>query len=105
MAEEIHVGDVGTEFRDTIKDGCGDAAAVVDVSSVSTKTYRFKKPDGTTIDRTASFYTDGTDGIVYYTTVAGDLDMAGTWKKQIILDFGTNEFRTDIQSFRVYPNL
>ena len=48
---------------------------------------------------------DGTDGKVYYNTIAGDLDEAGLYKLQakVILPSGT--YYTDIYSFKVHCNL
>ena len=61
MAEnEIRVGDIGTKFQVTVKDG----ASVVDISSAtSTKQIILKKPDGTTLTKSATFSSDGTDGL------------------------------------------
>lgn len=101
MASEIHVGDIGTIFRVTIKDD----GVVVNVSSVDSKVIYLQKPDGTTLTKTASYYTDGTDGIIQYVTESGDLDQAGTWQIQAKIDFGTDVFSTDIQKFKVIRNL
>lgn len=101
MPSEIHVGDIGTIFRVTIKDD----GVTVDVSSVDSKLIYLQKPDGTTLAKTASYYTDGTDGIIQYVTESGDLDQAGTWQIQAKIDFGTDIFSTDIQKFKVVRNL
>lgn len=100
---EIYVGDIGTQFRFTIK----EESVAVDLQDLSptTKTLKFKKPDGTTVEKTASFYTDGSDGIITYTSESGFLDIAGTWRVQGFLDFGATEFNTDIQKFKVHRNL
>ena len=99
-ANEIHLNDVGTQFKLTI----ADAGSVVDVSS-ATKTITFRKPDGTCFSKTASNFTDGTDGIIHYITESGDLDTTGTWKLQAFIDFGATEFYSDIHSFRVHKNI
>ncbi len=101
-ANEIRVGDIGTKFQVTIKDG----ASVVDISSaISTKQIILKKPDGTKLTNTATFSSDGEDGVMHYTTVDGDLDVAGVWKLQgkVVITAGT--FSTDIYSFKVHRNL
>ena len=65
----------------------------------------FWKPGGTTIERTAVFVTTGLDGKLKYVTVAADLDIAGLWKWQVILTWGTIILYSDVTVFRVYPNL
>jgi hypothetical protein len=101
MACEVHVDDVGTRFLATIKD-CGD---VVNVSGASYLTFTFKKPDDSSINRTASIYTNGTDGKIYYDTVAGDLDQAGLYKLQGRVALASGTYYTDIYSFQVNCNL
>jgi hypothetical protein len=100
-ANEIHVNDVGTQFRLTIKDD----GEIVDISSVTEKIIHFRKPNGTCVEKEASFLTDGTDGILTYLSQDGDLDMAGKWKIQAFVDFGSTEFYSNIDSFKVYRNL
>lgn len=56
---------------------CVEDNEPVDLSSVSAKQIKIWKPGGTLITGTASFETDGTDGQIYYPTVAGDLDEEG----------------------------
>jgi type IV secretory pathway VirB6-like protein len=100
-ANEIHQNDIGTIFKATIKDD----TTVVDISSATTKQLIFTKPDGTKLEKDASFFTDGTDGILTYTTVSGDLSVVGTWKVQgyVILTSGT--WKTDIKKMKVHRNL
>ena len=102
MACEIHLADIGTVFRLTLKD-CDDVA--VDISSATTKEIIFKKPDGTQVTKAASFYSDGTDGIIEYSTIEDDLDMTGTWKIQAKVIMPTGTWSSNIQSFKVYANL
>ena len=64
----VHNGDVGTVFRLTITDTDGTA---IDVSTATTKYIYFQDPAGTKTQQTAAFYTDGTDGKIQYTTIAG----------------------------------
>jgi hypothetical protein len=100
-AEEIHLDDIGTVFKVLIKDG----SSVVDVSTASTKELIFLKPDCTKVTQTASFFTDGSDGYIQYTSVSGDIDLAGVWKLQAHLVIGGLDVKSDISPFRVYPNL
>lgn len=101
-AEEVHYRDINSVFTVTIKDD--DVA--VDISTATTKQLIFTKPSGSQLTKNASFYTDGTDGIIKYATVDGDLNEVGVWKLQayIILS-GGGTWHTDIAEFRVHRNL
>jgi len=99
---EIHVGDIGLQFRVTIKDENG---AVKDISYTTTRQFIFKKPDGTTVTKTALFLTDGEDGILYYNTVDGDLNLEGRWTLQVRLVGTGSDKKTDVARFRVHDNL
>ena len=101
MASEIHVNDVGTKFLATIKDD----GTVVDISSATSITMIFKKPDDEVVQKTGTLNGDGTDGKVYYTTIAGDLDEAGLYKLQAKVVLSTGTYYTDIYSFKVHCNL
>jgi hypothetical protein len=102
MTEEIHIGDVGTKFLITVKND----GVVVDISSATVKEIYFEKPDGTTLTKTASFETDGTDGKIYWTTsAAGDLDIEGMWKIQAKIAITGGSWKTEIGSFRVWENI
>jgi len=101
MAKEIRVDDVGTVFTATIKDGTD----VVDISSASTKQFIFKPENGSSVTKSATFTTDGTDGKIYYTTVADDLSVEGKWKLQAYIVMSTGSWRTDIYTFTVHSNL
>ena len=101
-ANEIHRSDIGTVFKVTIQ----DSTSAVNVSTATTKQMVFQKPGGSKLTKDAAFFTNGSDGIITYTTVSGDLDEEGMWKLQgyIILS-GGNTFYTDIHTFKVYRNL
>lgn len=101
-ANEIHVDDVGTKFNLTIKDDDGN---IVDISTASNYDIIFRKPDGTILTKDAVFITDGSDGKIRYTTVAGDLDQYGKWSIQAFIDFGSTEWYTDVSPFTVYKNI
>jgi hypothetical protein len=95
--DTIHVNDVGTQFIVTIEDCNGP----IDISAYTPLQLTFAKPDGTTSSKTATFYTDGTDGKIQYITLAGDIDMAGEWKIQGLV----SGFHSSIGSFTVQRNL
>jgi hypothetical protein len=95
---KIRVADSGAQFRLTIKNG----EEMADVSLVQKKTLTFTKPDGSKLDRDTRFYTDGSDGIIAYTTVKGDLDTEGDWSVQAFVDFGDSQFESETHSFVVH---
>lgn len=99
---EIHVGDVGTAIRATIKD---EDDVVVDVSAATTKQLIFEKSDCTEVTKTATFYTDGTDGIIQYVTESGFLTVAGVWRVQAYIVLPGGEWKSDIYEFRVHKNI
>lgn len=98
---QVHLNDIGTQFRLTLKDG----SDIIDLSSTTSKDIVFRKPSGTLVTKTASFLTDGTDGIIIYNTVAGDIDEVGTWQIQGIVSFGTSTFHSSVDKFKVHKNL
>lgn len=100
---EIHVGDIGTVFRLTLKN---EPDSVIDVSSASLLQLKFRKPNGDIVTNLLSLYTNGQDGIVQWvTTTADDLDEDGIWKLQVKLGIGSSIYKSDIVTFVVYPNL
>jgi hypothetical protein len=103
MAETTspHVGDVGTIFEGTFYDG----GVIVDISAATTKEILFRKPDGTVVTKTGTFSTDGTDGKLRYTTIAGDLDQAGDWRVQGYIVTPTGSWKSSVETFTVLANL
>lgn len=103
MAAEIHVGDIGTSFRATVKD---EEDEIVNLSTANTLLMWFRKPDGSVAEFTASLYTDGTDGVIEYITEENDLDQPGRWKSQGVVGFPDGSLiHSDIHTFKVYDNL
>jgi hypothetical protein len=102
MTTFIHNGDIGTIFRLTIVDTAGTA---IDVSGASTKYIYFEAPNGTKTRKDAVYYTDGTDGIIQYTSVDGDIGQAGNWKIQGYIEPADGKFFTRVTSFTVLSTL
>jgi hypothetical protein len=98
---EIHAFDTGTNFDITVYEN----GAVMDVSAASTKQFVFRKTDLTIVVKDAAFITDGKDGKLRYTTLAGDLDQKGVWRLQIHLTFPTGQWHSNIQKFTVHENI
>lgn len=107
MAKEtIQLNDIGTVFVFPITDG----GAVLDLSSATVMQVKFRKPKtvtlaAETITKTASFVTNGTDGLLKYTTVSGDLDRKGTWSVQAYIEIPNWQGHSDIKIFIVGDNL
>ena len=68
-------GSVGVTIVYQVLDSSGNPR---DISSFTTHELVFCKPNETVLTRPATFQTTGVDGILSYTTVAGDLDPYGT---------------------------
>ena len=104
MASEIHKDDVGTRFLITVKDD-GLPVNISGVSGGSVHQISFRKPSDTVIDRNATLKDYGISGVMFYDTVAGDLDEAGLYKLQAKVIVPSGTFFTDIFSFKVHPNI
>lgn len=91
------VGDIGTTFKVTIT----ESGAVLNISGATTKEIKLQKPDGTTLTKTASFFTDGSDGIITYDSIDGDLSIKGLWKIQGSIVLTGTWHTSDIGTFKV----
>ena len=102
MADEIHVNDIGTRFLITVKD---DGSAV-DISNASALQINFRKPSDEIINRSGSKKGDGSSvsGVMYYDTVAGDLDEIGNYKLQGKVTLTAGTFYTDNHTIKVHCN-
>ncbi len=101
MANEIHKDDIGTVFEVTVQEN----EVAIDISTATVKEIILSDPDGTPTTFAAAFKTDGTDGIIQYTTVASDLSIAGNWRIQARLTLPAGDWRTDVGKFIVHENL
>lgn len=101
-AGEIHKNDIGTLFVITVKD---EAGAVVNISTATVTEIIFKLPGGTILTKTGAFATDGSDGVLHYTTIVGDLSTVGNWGMQAHVTMPAGEWHSDETSFRVWENI
>lgn len=103
MPNEIHVDDIGTRFLLTVK----DSGVVVNLAPATLLQVNFRKPDDTVVNKTASTLVDGSiiSGVMYYDTIAGDLDQAGHYKLQGKVSLTSGTYYTDIHTFKVHCNL
>ena len=100
--DEIHINDVDTIFETEIRDNTN---SVVDISSASIKNFLFSKPNLSIVTRTGVFTTDGTDGLLRYNTLSGDINAIGIWCYQIDIAFSGGHWHSDTTQFRVEPNI
>lgn len=98
----IHVGDIGVNFFATILD---ENSNVIDLSSATSMYFNFKRPNNTSFSVIPSFYSDGTDGNLVYSTVSGDISLAGLYSLQVAVTTPAQSFSTDISTFRVERNI
>ena len=103
MSDDLHVGDTGTVFLVTILDD----GVPVDLTSgsIGANYILFRKPDTSTMQKSASFYNDGTDGKIKYVSVDGDLDMFNKKVKTGMSDVNnmTNRFNNAKASLEEEP--
>lgn len=103
MACKIHIEDIGTIFQVEIVDCAGVA---IDIQSATVKQIKFKKPNGITVTHDAVFASGGTDGLLNYTVIAGDLDIVGEgWQIQGFVTLPTGEWHSDEGAFTVWEHL
>ena len=103
MPNEIHQNDVGTRFLVTVKDD----GVLVNVSGATLRQINIRKPDDSILNRPAQIISDwrAVSGVMYYDTVAGDLDEAGQYKLQAKVSIPSGTYYTDVYSFKVHRNL
>ena len=101
MASGIHEGDIGTKLLVTVTDN----GVVVDIGPATTLQIFIKKPDGALLTRTGVLDSDGSDGKMYYITVAGDMDVAGNYKIQGHVFLAAGSYYTSTETFKVHCNL
>ena len=77
---KIYQGDVGTIFEMTVG---------TDLSAATLTQYKIKRPDDTTVTRTASVKGSPTDGILTYTGIADDTAQVGKHYLQAYVEFPT----------------
>lgn len=99
---EIHKNDI-IKFKIRFVDS--DSGSVVDVSAATTLMIKFRKPDQTAVQQTATFTTDGSDGYIEYTTDNTDLDQSRMWHIQGFVSGVGLQNSTELGHFEVKKNL
>ncbi len=101
LLDKVFVGDIGTVFRGTFKED-GTAVSIV---GATTKNIIFEKPDGTTVTQAGSFFTDGSDGVLQYASIANDLNQGGKWRLQGHIILPSGAWHSDVVNFKIYDTL
>jgi hypothetical protein len=99
---QVQKGDIGVVIVLTIKDQDDN---IEDISLATTKDIYLKSPNGTLKQKTGAFTANGVDGRLQYTTISGDLDVAGDWWAQANVELPDGTWRTTKFRFRVNTNL
>lgn len=93
-------GDFGQAVVLTVLDMDTDSAA--DLSGYTdSQLMIFEDPDGASVNKTAAFVTDGSDGEVTYTLVDGDIDQSGSWQVRVKVTSGSAELTSLWEPFYV----
>lgn len=82
-----------------------EAGNAIGLRTATAKKIFLLAPDGTTIERDASFLTSGVDGALKYTTVEGDIKEHGTYQIQAEYTISGKTQTTRLGKFRVGANI
>ena len=105
-ARTVRLNDIGVVFTVTIFEpdpNDPNELIVKDISAATVLEIILQKPNPelTPITKTAVFSTDGTDGKLTFTSIAGDLDTVGRWALEGEVTLPTGKFRSDKDRFDV----
>jgi len=98
----IQVGDIGTRIILKLID---EDKIPVNISAATVRKIFLKPPTGTTLEKSAIFLTTGTDGKIYYDTIANDLSTSGNWKVQGYVETPAGKWHSAVASLKVEANL
>ena len=98
----LQVGNVGTRLLLHVVDQYG---APLDLSAATALWMFLRNPADRLLKKAATPLTTGTDGIIQYTTVAGDIDLAGDWQVQALAVLGPKSFYSNTVRMPVKDNI
>lgn len=101
MSSNIHANDVGTKLSIKVV----DEGEIVNLANATTLAIMIRKPNGLVLTFAGQLETDGTDGIMYYITIPGDIDEAGNYKIQGRVTLPNGIFYTSVGTFMVHCNI
>ncbi len=79
------------------------AVAASDLSNSDKQEIVFTSPSGETIIRKTTFFTNGTDGIVFFVCQLNDMNIVGRWQVKVRITEGILEINYPNVPFTVYP--
>jgi hypothetical protein len=103
---DMHVGDFGTDFIMVVQNRSTNKA--LPLSGTTTRIFLFLPPDGSdSFVRNAEIVSAplGADGKLKYTFQEGDIEIAGQWSVQALVQTGSGQWHTDIETFEVGENI
>jgi hypothetical protein len=105
--ESLQVGVVGAALQVAVEEWDNTLLqdVPVDISQAVTKEIIVQRPDGTTFTRSAVNTTNGTDGLMFIATIAGDITLEGTYYLQGRIAFSGWDGKSTIGEFEVHDNL
>lgn len=103
---EVHINDTGASIVCLIRDKNSGTALNIATATNMYIHYQQPGPDAATGSWSASLYTDGSDGKLFYETAAStDLNIAGWWSIQPAFILGAWAGRAERKEFEVLANI
>ena len=94
---KLYINDIGTVLSVD-----ADPGGLIGTSLIGyTLTLQLQAPSGAIYTKTAALQF-GSTHVAEYTTIAGDISEAGTWKLQLVATFGTATLRGQTTNLVVY---
>jgi len=100
---EFQENSVGTPLIFQVLNNAGDGP--LNISGYTTRRLIFTRSDGTKVIKDGTLYTDGTDGLLMFTTGVGDFTPPGWYQIQAQLLAPSVEQYAEADVFYVNPNL
>lgn len=102
--ENVYTDDFGWVGKLVLKQRIkpDEPPTIVDISTYLTKEFFFLSPAGVALEaKSAQFFTDGSDGILFYKTESGVIDMPGNWLVTARITKADARITSDPHSFNV----
>lgn len=100
----FYVNTIGVQLKPAfVLNNCGfpNNFTPMNITGLTAANVFIIKPSGTIFAGSGTVFTDGTDGILLYSTVANDLDEAGLYELQGKIFTPSGDFYSDVSYFQV----